>query len=159
MAAVIHEKGAPGVLRWESVYVPAPGTAECVCSAFSVDVIELGAHGSLFLTRPAIMHYLAEREDLERSAQALFDVIAAGAVRPAVNRIYPVAACGQDSRPGSALDWRAGNGARWRASRPVPESILVQRGATRQSRPHARRGGPERGPPATRGDRPQGVSR
>ena len=29
-----------------------------------VDVIELGARGSLFLTRPAIMHYMAKREDL-----------------------------------------------------------------------------------------------
>ena len=56
-----------------------------------VDVIELGARGSLFLTRPAIMHYLAKREDLERSAVELFDVLGRGAVRPAVNHVYPLA--------------------------------------------------------------------
>lgn len=28
MAAVIHEKGAPDVLRWESIDVPAPGAGE-----------------------------------------------------------------------------------------------------------------------------------
>ena len=55
-----------------------------------VDVVELGARGSLFLTRPAIMHYLAKREDLERSADALFEVLATGAVRPAVNQVYPL---------------------------------------------------------------------
>ena len=29
-----------------------------------VDVVELGARGSLFVTRPALMHYVEEREDL-----------------------------------------------------------------------------------------------
>ena len=56
-----------------------------------VDVIELGARGSLFLTRPAIMHYLAKREDLERSGEELFDALAKGAVRSAVNHVYPLA--------------------------------------------------------------------
>ena len=63
-----------------------------------VDVIELGARGSLFLTRPAIMHYLARREDLERSADALFDVLATGAVRPAVNHVYPLAEAAEAHR-------------------------------------------------------------
>ena len=55
-----------------------------------VDVIELGARGSLFLTRPAIMHYLAKREDLARSAEELFAALAQGAVRPAVNHVHPL---------------------------------------------------------------------
>lgn len=55
-----------------------------------VDVIELGVRGSLFLTRPAIMHYLAKREDLARSAEELFAALAEGAVRPAVNHVYPL---------------------------------------------------------------------
>ena len=63
-----------------------------------VDVIELGARGSLFLTRPAIMHYLAKREDLERSAEALFDVLATGAVRPAVNQVWPLAEAAEAHR-------------------------------------------------------------
>ena len=63
-----------------------------------VDVIELGARGSLFLTRPAIMHYLAKREDLERSAEALFEVLATEAVRPAVNQVYPLAEAAEAHR-------------------------------------------------------------
>ena len=63
-----------------------------------VDVIELGARGSLFLTRPAIMHYLAKREDLERSGEELFDALAKGAVRPAVNHVYPLAEAAEAHR-------------------------------------------------------------
>ncbi len=55
-----------------------------------VDVIELGTRGSLFLTRPAIMHYMAKRADLEEGARQLFAAIAAGAVTPAVNQLYPL---------------------------------------------------------------------
>ena len=55
-----------------------------------VDVIELGARGSLFLTRPAIMHYMARREDLVAGAEELFEVVQNGAVRAAVNHTYPL---------------------------------------------------------------------
>ena len=63
-----------------------------------VDVVELGARGSLFLTRPAIMHYLAKREDLERSGAELFDVLARGAVRPAVNHVHPLSEAAEAHR-------------------------------------------------------------
>ncbi len=55
-----------------------------------VDVIELGARGSLFLTRPAIMHYMAQREDLVRSADDLFEALASGAVTPRVHHRLPL---------------------------------------------------------------------
>ena len=55
-----------------------------------VDVIELGARGSLFLTRPAIMHYMAKREDLVKGAKDLFGVLGSGAVRPSVHHVYPL---------------------------------------------------------------------
>ena len=55
-----------------------------------VDVIELGARGSLFLTRPAIMHYMAKREDLVAGAGELFEAVRNGAVEPAVNHLYPL---------------------------------------------------------------------
>ncbi len=55
-----------------------------------VDVIELGARGSLFVTRPAIMHYMAERRDMLASAADLFDVVRSGAVRIAVNSVLPL---------------------------------------------------------------------
>ena len=73
-----------------------------------VDVIELGARGSLFLTRPAIMHYLANRGDLERSGAALFDVLGTGAVRPAVNHVYPLREAAEAHR---ALEARETTGA------------------------------------------------
>jgi NADPH2:quinone reductase len=41
----------------------------------------LSARGSLFLTRPTLVHYTASREDLLLSAHALFDVVKSGGVR------------------------------------------------------------------------------
>lgn len=63
-----------------------------------VDVIELGARGSLFVTRPAIMHYMAERDDLLKSAADLFEVVASGAVKIAVNHVYPLSEAGEAHR-------------------------------------------------------------
>ena len=73
-----------------------------------VDVIELGARGSIFLTRPAIMHYLAKREDLERGGEELFDALARGAIRPAVNQVYPLSQAAEAHR---ALEARETTGA------------------------------------------------
>ncbi|MEK9722551.1 MAG: quinone oxidoreductase [Rhodospirillaceae bacterium] len=56
-----------------------------------VDIItDLGKRGSLFITRPAVHHYLAARADLERAAAGLFDVMKSGAVRSTVNYTYPL---------------------------------------------------------------------
>ncbi|GMQ74837.1 MAG: quinone oxidoreductase [Gammaproteobacteria bacterium] len=56
-----------------------------------VDIIQdLGARGSLFVTRPAVMHYLATRGALEEAAAALFDALAAGIIRSTVNHTYPL---------------------------------------------------------------------
>ncbi len=55
-----------------------------------VDVIELGAKGSLFVTRPAIMHYMAKREDMLASAAELFEVVKSGAVKIAVIQVFPL---------------------------------------------------------------------
>lgn len=55
-----------------------------------VDVVELGTKGSLFVTRPAIMHYMAKREDLLASAKELFETVTSGAVKIAVNHRYPL---------------------------------------------------------------------
>ena len=54
-----------------------------------VDVIALGAKGSLFVTRPTIMTYMTEREDMLRSAAELFAVVESGAVRIEVNQTFP----------------------------------------------------------------------
>jgi NADPH:quinone reductase-like Zn-dependent oxidoreductase len=56
-----------------------------------VDIItDLGARGSLFITRPAVMHYLATRSALEEAAAALFEVLKADVVESTVNHTYPL---------------------------------------------------------------------
>jgi NADPH2:quinone reductase len=51
-----------------------------------VDLLLLSQKGSLFLTRPTLMHYTAKRADLEALAGELFEVVAAGNVRVEVNQ-------------------------------------------------------------------------
>ena len=63
-----------------------------------VDVVELGTKGSLFLTRPAIMHYMAKREDLVSSANDLFSVIKTGNLKSNVNHTYPLSEVGEAHR-------------------------------------------------------------
>ncbi|MFZ1414038.1 MAG: quinone oxidoreductase [Defluviicoccus sp.] len=58
----------------------------------------LSAKGSLFLTRPTLMTYTAKRADLVASAQALFEVVMAGAVRIEVNQRYPLRDAAQAHR-------------------------------------------------------------
>jgi len=53
-----------------------------------IDVGILGAKGSLFLTRPSLMHYTAQREDLVAHAQDLFDVVLSGAVKMHIRQTY-----------------------------------------------------------------------
>ncbi len=55
-----------------------------------VDVVELGVRGSLFVTRPAIMHYMEKREDLVAAAQELFDAVSSGAVAVTVRNRWPL---------------------------------------------------------------------
>lgn len=70
-----------------------------VCAAYGhvsgppdpVDIIQdLGRRGSLFITRPAIMHYVAKRADLERTARDLFEAIGAGILDANINYEYPL---------------------------------------------------------------------
>ena len=67
--------------RAQIVYTGAPDP---------VDVIELGTRGSLFLTRPAIMHYMEKREDLVNSANDLFEILKTGKIKSNVNHLYPL---------------------------------------------------------------------
>ncbi len=70
-----------------------------VCAAYGhvsgppdpIDIIQdLGRRGSLFITRPAIMHYVAKREDLEWAAEDLFRAIGNGTLDANVNYVYPL---------------------------------------------------------------------
>lgn len=48
----------------------------------------LGAKGSLYLTRPSIAHYTAQRADLENAASDLFRAWQSGVINPAKPAIY-----------------------------------------------------------------------
>ena len=70
-----------------------------VCAAYGhvsgppdpVDIItDLGARGSLFITRPAIMHYVAKRADLVATADAVFTAIRNAVLNANVNYEYPL---------------------------------------------------------------------
>lgn len=50
----------------------------------------LAAKGSLFLTRPTLMTYTANREDLVASAAELFNVVESGVVKIEVKQTYPL---------------------------------------------------------------------
>lgn len=56
-----------------------------------LDVASLAAKGSLYVTRPSIAHYTAERGEYEAAAQNLFAAIEAGTVRASGITTYPLA--------------------------------------------------------------------
>jgi NADPH2:quinone reductase len=58
----------------------------------------LSQKGSLFFTRPTLMHYTAKTEDLQASARELFDVVLDGYVRIAINQTYPLKDAAQAHR-------------------------------------------------------------
>jgi NADPH2:quinone reductase len=51
----------------------------------------LSQKGSLFATRPALPHYTETRKDLVATANDLFEVVAEGKVRVAINQTYALA--------------------------------------------------------------------
>jgi NADPH2:quinone reductase len=58
----------------------------------------LAQKGSLYITRPTLFTYNAKREDLEKSAKALFDVVKSGAVKIEVKQRYKLAEAAQAHR-------------------------------------------------------------
>ena len=56
-----------------------------------VDLGELAARGSLFVTRPSLMAYTADRKDLMEHAEDLFGVVQEGAVKIEIKQTYPLA--------------------------------------------------------------------
>ena len=63
-----------------------------------LDVGLLSAKGSLFLTRPTLMSYTAERKDLVEHAQDLFDVVLSGKVEIPIRQRYPLSEAAQAHR-------------------------------------------------------------
>ena len=74
-------------------------------SSGPVEPLELGtlaAHGSLFLTRPSLMHYTAEREDLLAHAQDLFEVVGNNKVSIRITNRFKLADAAEAHRQLSA---------------------------------------------------------
>jgi NADPH2:quinone reductase len=67
----------------------------------------LARKGSLYLTRPTVFSHVAKREDLERGAAELFEVILGGKVRIDVGRTWSLAEAAEAHR---ALEARATTG-------------------------------------------------
>jgi len=55
-----------------------------------LDITMLSAKGSLYLTRPTLMHYTEKREDLSAAATALFDAVQRGGVKIEIGQTYPL---------------------------------------------------------------------
>ena len=62
------------------------GNASGPVSAFNAGL--LAQKGSLYLTRPTLMTYVAQRDEHVATANELFDVVASGAVRIAIEQTY-----------------------------------------------------------------------
>ena len=62
------------------------------------DLLQLSQKGSLFVTRPTIVHYTARRADLEALGAELFEIVASGKVRIEVNQTYPLKDAAQAHR-------------------------------------------------------------
>ena len=67
----------------------------------------LAQKGSLFLTRPTLFTYIADRRELEQSAAALFDVVRSGKVRIYIGQRFPLSEAAEAHR---ALEGRQTTG-------------------------------------------------
>jgi NADPH2:quinone reductase len=55
------------------------------------DILQLGAKGSLFITRPILSAYTSTPAELRENAANLFDMVESGAIKITINQIYPLA--------------------------------------------------------------------
>jgi NADPH:quinone reductase len=81
------EKGL-NVLRPRGMMVLFGGSSGAVPP---FDPIQLSQKGSLYLTRPALVHYIATTEELRARSRAVFQMIAEGRLKLRIEHIYPLA--------------------------------------------------------------------
>lgn len=63
-----------------------------------LDLGELGAKGSLVVTRPSITHYTAKRDELEAAAKSVFEMIGSGKIRTRNITTFPLREVAQAHR-------------------------------------------------------------
>jgi len=54
------------------------------------DLAKLAQKGSLFITRPTLVHYIASHEELQQRASAVLNMIGAGKLKLRIDHIYPL---------------------------------------------------------------------
>ncbi|MCC6736365.1 MAG: quinone oxidoreductase [Bauldia sp.] len=96
--------GSLDVLRPRGMFVSF-GQSSGLVPPFAPRLLSL--KGSLFMTRPNLANYVADRGELEDAAAALFGVIADGTVRVRIDRRLPLASAGEAHR---ALEARETSG-------------------------------------------------
>jgi NADPH2:quinone reductase len=62
------------------------------------DLSKLAQKGSLFVTRPTLVHYTATRQELEERASAVLDAVASGDLKLRIQHVYPLDAAQQAHR-------------------------------------------------------------
>jgi NADPH:quinone reductase-like Zn-dependent oxidoreductase len=67
----------------------AYGHASGVADPIKV-VEDLGVRGSLFITRPALWHYMSTRSEIDEGSKCLFDAVKAGVLHSSVARTFPL---------------------------------------------------------------------
>ncbi|MFZ1139047.1 MAG: quinone oxidoreductase [Candidatus Sulfotelmatobacter sp.] len=88
------EKGL-NVLRPRGVMVLFGGSSGAVPP---FDLIALSQKGSLYVTRPTLVHYIATREELMARSGAVFGMMAAGKLKLRIEHTYPLAEAQQAHR-------------------------------------------------------------
>jgi NADPH2:quinone reductase len=63
-----------------------------------ISPLELAKRGSLFLTRPSLFTYIAQREDLDASARELFATVKSGQIKLRIGQRYRLADAAQAHR-------------------------------------------------------------
>ena len=54
------------------------------------DLVKLSPKGSLYITRPSLVHYIATHEELQHRATAVLNMIATGKLKLRIKHIYPL---------------------------------------------------------------------
>jgi NADPH:quinone reductase len=62
------------------------------------DLLELTKHGSLFVTRPSLQHYIASGEELEQRSGDVLQMIVRGDLKLRIHKAYPLAEAQQAHR-------------------------------------------------------------